>query len=65
MGGMTSYYLTLRDEETFAGAILVAPALMNLVNGFLVGVSKVLGAVMPEKISYPRKRMKGRSERNP
>ena len=47
MGGMTTYHLSLRDPTLFEGTILMAPALKNAVNGFLVGVTSVLKKLLP------------------
>jgi predicted peptidase len=47
MGGMTTYYLTHRYPEYFEGAIMMAPALMNQVSDFVVGVASFLKKILP------------------
>jgi acylglycerol lipase len=42
MGGMTAYHLTLEDPNLFDGVILMAPALKNIVGGFLLGTTATL-----------------------
>lgn len=65
MGGMTAYYLTLADSKLFKGAILMAPALINGVGSFLVGLTKVVGFICPKSLIVPRFYIGGMGERNP
>lgn len=64
MGGMSTYYLTLRYPKLFRGAILMAPALKNQVGDFVVGLASVLKKVLPEntKLTKP---IYGMASRNP
>ena len=64
MGGMTSYYLSLEDPKLFDGVILMAPALKNLVGGFLTGAARVLTSILPKK-SRLIKPIYGRAAKNP
>ena len=64
MGGMSTYYLTLRYPKLFKGAIMMAPALKNQVGDFVVGLASVLKKVLPEntKLTKP---IYGMASRNP
>jgi alpha-beta hydrolase superfamily lysophospholipase len=42
LGGLTSYYLTLENPHLFDGAILMAPAIKNLLGGKIVKLTKIL-----------------------
>ena len=42
MGGMTAYYLTLQNPKLFDGAILMAPALKNIIGGSIVKLTGIL-----------------------
>lgn len=48
MGGLTAYHLSLRHPDFFKGAILMAPALKNNVNNFLVGLSAFMKKILPQ-----------------
>jgi acylglycerol lipase len=64
MGGMTTYYLTLRYKYLFEGAIMMAPAIKNNVSGFLVGVTNTLASILGKKTKL-MKPIYGRASRNP
>lgn len=64
MGGMTAYFLSLRNKEMFKGAILMAPAIKNIAGGFLVNLVFGLATLLPKSfrlIKPPR----GQATRNP
>lgn len=64
MGGLTAYYLTLRHPELFAGAILMAPAIKNQFNGFVIGATKFLKFLLPEHMQLTSA-WGNRANRNP
>lgn len=64
MGGMTTYYLTLRYRYLFEGAILMAPAIKNNISGFLVGVTNTLASILGKKTKL-MKPIYGKASRNP
>ena len=49
MGGLTTYHLTLTHAHLFNGAIMLAPAIKNISNSWLLRTAKVLKALLPEK----------------
>lgn len=61
---MTTYYLTLRYQYLFEGAIMMAPAIKNNIGGFLLGVTKTLATLLPKK-SKLMKPIYGKAARNP
>ena len=64
MGGMTTYYLTLKHKHLFQGAIMMAPALKNMVGGLLVGLTKTLASILPKGMKL-MKPIYGKASRNP
>jgi len=64
MGGMTTYYLTLKYRYLFEGAIMMAPAIKNNIGGFLVGFTKTLASILPKKMKL-LKPIYGKATRNP
>jgi alpha-beta hydrolase superfamily lysophospholipase len=64
MGGMTTYYLTLKYRYLFEGAIMMAPAIKNNVSGFLVGVTNTLAKLLPKNMKLI-KPIYGKASRNP
>ena len=64
MGGLATYYITSMHTDWFKGAIMMAPALKNQVGGFLVGVSKFLHKVLPDKTKLTNP-IYGRASKNP
>lgn len=65
MGGMTSYYLTLRHKELFKGAILMAPAIKNMIDGMLVTVVSGMSSLFGNKFKLPVSPPRGQATRNP
>jgi len=64
MGGMTSYFLALRNKNLFQGVIMMAPALKNIVGGTLVNLVCGIANLLPKSmklITPPR----GTATRNP
>lgn len=47
MGGLTTYYLTLKHPELFEGAIMMAPAIKNHVSDFVVGLAGIFKKILP------------------
>jgi hypothetical protein len=64
MGGMTTYYLTLKYKYLFEGAIMMAPAIKNNIGGFLLGFAKTLASILPKKMKL-MKPIYGKAARNP
>lgn len=64
MGGMTVYYLTLENPNLFDGAILMAPALKNMLGGLVIKLTGFLGTVLPRKTRLT-KPVYGKASRNP
>jgi len=64
MGGMTTYYLTLKYKYLFEGAILMAPAIKNNISGMLVSFTKTLAKILPKQIKL-LKPIYGRATKNP
>lgn len=48
MGGMTSYYLSLRNKNLFKGVLLLAPAIKNHIPRPLVTVICGLASILPK-----------------
>ena len=65
MGGMTSYYLTLRYKDLFKGAILMAPAIKNIIDGMLVTVVSGMSSLFGNKFKLPVVPPRGQATRNP
>jgi acylglycerol lipase len=64
MGGMTTYFLALRDKAMFKGVVLMAPSLKNIHGGTLVGMVIGIASLLPKSfrlITPPR----GMAARNP
>ena len=64
MGGMTAYHLSLKNPKLFDGVILMAPALKNSINGFLIGMTSFLKTLLPKK-SRLTKPFYGKATKNP
>ena len=64
MGGMTSYHLSLEDPNLFDGAVLMAPALKSSFGECLVGLTKGLTKILPQKTRLVRP-LSGRGAKNP
>jgi alpha-beta hydrolase superfamily lysophospholipase len=64
MGGMTTYYLTLKYKYLFEGAIMMAPAIKNNIGGFLVTMVKAIGSILPGGMKL-MKPIYGKASRNP
>jgi acylglycerol lipase len=64
MGGMTTYFLALRNKTMFKGVILMAPALKNIVGGALVNLVCGIANLLPKsmKLISPTR---GMATRNP
>eukprot|EP00919_Chromeraceae_sp_WS-2016_P047950 GHVR01113584.1.p1 GENE.GHVR01113584.1~~GHVR01113584.1.p1 ORF type:complete len:118 (+),score=8.05 GHVR01113584.1:2454-2807(+) len=64
LGGLTAYHLSLTDNKMFTGVILMAPALKNTIGGFLVGMTKTLAKLLPQKAKLT-KPIYGKAAKNP
>lgn len=65
MGGMTSYYLSLRYKDLFKGVVLMAPAIKNIVNGYMITFVTGLASLFHKKFKVPVKPRRGQATRNP
>ena len=65
MGGMTSYYLSLRYKHLFRGVIMMAPAIKNIVGGYLISFVNGLASLFHKKFRLPIKPPRGQATRNP
>lgn len=64
MGGMTCYYLSLRNPSLFKGVIMMAPAIKNVMGGALIGLVTGIARFLPKStrlIKPPR----GQCAKNP
>jgi alpha-beta hydrolase superfamily lysophospholipase len=50
MGGMTSYFLALRNKSLFQGVILMAPSLRNILGGVLVSFMCSITSILPKSM---------------
>ena len=65
MGGMTVYHLSLRYKDLFKGVIMMAPAIKNIVDGYLVSLVKGISSIFHKKFKIPIKQPRGQATRNP
>lgn len=65
LGGMTSYFLTLREPDLFLGNIMMSPALKNNVPGWKKGLLNCLDFITPRKLLLPRPSVPGMGTKNP
>lgn len=53
MGGAMAYHLSLENPLAYKGAILLAPALMNIAGSFIKGLVEVLALIAHDKPIIP------------